>query len=445
MICDIAIIGAGPGGYSAALRAVKKGADVVLIEKEELGGVCLNKGCIPSKTLLKSASLYREINKSGNYGINIEHATINMGKIIERKNKVVSALKSGLTLHLEREGIKIIKADAKIEEGKIIAGDKIIEAKKVIIATGSSPAKPPIKGIDSEDVIFSDQLFVMDKIPSSIIVIGGGVIGLEFASFFNMLGSKVFIIELKDSILQGFDEDIKAEAKKVFSRQGIEIITGAIVKEIKDGTVVYEKEGNTEEISGEKVLVSTGRVPNINGLFNDKSTIEMKNGFISVDNKMRTNINNIYAIGDVTGKSMLAHTAMAEGIIAADNALGKELKMSYTAIPKCVYTYPEIASVGMTENEAIELGYKVKKAKTPVRTNGRAFADGSIEGFANILADEKTDKILGVHIIAPYATEMISEAVLALTKGLTINDVSDVIHPHPTVSEIIGDTLLELH
>jgi len=444
MFCDVAIIGAGPGGYSAALRAVKNGASVVLIEMDELGGVCLNRGCIPSKTLLKSASLYRDINKSSNYGIDVENISVSMHKIIERKNKVVSALKSGLTSHLKAEGIEIIKASAKIEGNRIVVGDTNLEARKIIIATGSSPAKPPIKGIDLKCVIFSDQVFLMEQIPSSIAIIGGGVIGLEFASFFNMLGSKVSVIELKDEILQGFDEEIQSEALKLFKRQGIEIINGAEVNEIKDGIVIFQKDGETKEVTGEKILISTGRTPNTKGLFDEDSKIIMDKGFIAVDKKMCTNIENIYAVGDVAGKSMLAHSAMAEGIIAAENAFGKELEMSYSAIPKCVYTFPEIASVGMTENEAVASGYQIKKAKAPVRSNGRALADGTIEGFIKILADEKTDRILGVHIIGPYATEMITEAEIAILKRMKIDEFDWIIHPHPTVSELIGNMLNDM-
>jgi len=444
MFCDVAIIGGGPGGYSAALKAVKNAASVVLIEADELGGVCLNRGCIPSKTLLKSASLFRDINKSSNYGIDVENVSVSMQKIIERKNKVVSALKSGLTSHLKAEGIQIINAPAKIEGNRIIVGDTNVEAKKIIIATGSSPAKPSIKGIDSESVIFSDQVFLMDQIPSSIVIIGGGVIGLEFSSFFNMLGSKVSVIELKDEILQGFDEEIQSEASKLFMRHGIDIITGAKVIEIKDGIVVFEKEGETKEVTGEKILVSTGRTPNTKGLFDKNSKIKMDKGFISVDKKMRTNIENIYAVGDVVGKSMLAHSAMAEGIIAANNALGNESEMSYSVIPKCVYTFPEIASVGLTENEAVASGYQVKKAKAPVRSNGRALADGTIEGFIKILADEKSERILGVHIIGPYATEMITEAEIAIIKRMKIDEFDLIIHPHPTVSELIGNMLNDM-
>lgn len=440
MTYNIAVIGGGPGGYNAALTAVKNGAKVILIEMDELGGVCLNKGCIPSKTLLKSASLYKDIKKSGAYGINVENVSIDMQKIIERKNKVVSALKSGLIADLKAKGVEIIKASAKIIHGtKITAGDKEIEAEKIIIATGSSTAKPPIKGIDSDCVMFSEQVLSIEEIPNSIVIIGGGVIGLEFASFFNMLGSKVAILELKDLILPGFDYEIQAEAEKIFRRQGIEIITGVQVNEIKNGVVSFEKEGETKEIAGEKVLVSTGRVPNTQGLFDKAADIKMNKGYITVDKKMRSSIENIYAVGDVAGVSMLAHSAMAEGRIAAENSLGKELEMSYKAIPKCVYTFPEIASVGMTEKEAADSGYQIKKYKAPLRANGRALADGNIEGFIKIVVDEKSEQILGVHIIGAYATEIISEAGLAVTRGLTVKEISEAIYPHPTVSESFGD------
>lgn len=445
MIYDIAVIGAGPGGYSAAIRAAKNEAKVILIEEDEYGGTCLNRGCIPTKAILKSASVFKDIKKAQGYGISLENSRIDLFAVIERKNKVVSGLRNGLIASFKALDIECIKEKAKIiGKNKIIAGGREINAEKIIIAAGSSPAKPVLKGIDSKFVIYSDEVLELVEIPESMVIIGGGVLGLEFAYFFNQIGTKVTVIEMKKNVLPGFDHEIASEISKLLVRQKIEIITEAIVKEINNDSVVFEESGEIQTRKGEKILISIGRTPNTKELFDDGVDIKMEKGYIHTDSYMRTNIENIYAVGDVNGKEMLAHTAIKEGVVAADNACGKEIEMNYNAIPKCVYTQPEIAWVGMTEEEVSSKNIKYIKSKVLVRTNGRAHADGNIDGFIKTIAEEETGKILGVHIIAPYATEMIAESVMALNIGLTYKEMDEVIHPHPTVSEIIEDTVIGL-
>lgn len=437
---DLIVIGAGPGGYSSALTAAGQGLKTAVIERDEAGGVCLNRGCIPTKSILKSALIYREIKKSYLYGIDVESSRLNFEKIIERKNKVVSALRSGINSALKTSGIDLIKGNAVvIGEKKVQVGNDILEAENIIIAAGASPARPRIDGIDDSSVMYSDEALLLDHIPASMVVIGGGVIGLEFAAAFNEFGSKVTVIEMRDNILPGFDKEIAGEIKKAMTRTGIEIFTSSQVKSIKNGKVVFEREGKTEEKHGEYVLVSVGRTADAGAVVSSELKLETRNGFIITDAGMRTNIKGIYAVGDINGKEMLAHTASAEGVVAAQNILGVETKMKYDAIPKCLYTFPEAAMAGLTEEEAVNSGYDIKCSRQPVRGNGRALADGNIEGMCKIVAESKSGKILGIHIAAPYASEMIAGAANAVNLGMKDIELSKLVFPHPTVSEIIGE------
>ena len=442
---DLIVIGSGPGGYSAALRASKLGAKVAIVERHELGGICLNWGCIPTKTLLKSAYIYREIRKASLYGIEVGMPKLDLAKVMERKNKVVNALKSGIKAQLKANNVEVIKGTARITKINEVCVDNIVlNAGNIIIATGSSPITPPINGIDDSCVIFSDQALSLSEVPSSMVIIGGGVVGLEFATLFNEFGTKVCIIEMKENILPGFDHEVAGEMKKILTRSGIEVITSACVEAIINGTVRFSRDGEIQERSGEKVLVCVGRRANTEGLFSEEVTVRMKSGFIDTDSSMRTSINNIFAIGDVNGREMLAHVASGEGVAAADNALGGESKVSYEAVPKCVYTFPEIATVGLTEIGAIEAGASIKTGKYPLRANGRAIAEGNIEGFAKVISKKESGKIIGAHIVAPYATEMISEYTMAISFGVNDSQMAKIIHPHPSISEILGEAANDL-
>ncbi len=443
---DIAILGAGPGGYNAALKAAKLGAKAVLIEKDQLGGVCLNWGCIPTKTLLKSSLTYRQVKKAYLYGIEIENARLDFDKVMQRKNKVVSALRSGLSSLLKTNGIEVINGTGCISGINRISIDNfIVEAKNIIIATGTSPDVLPVEGMEDSCVILSDQALSLDEVPASVVIIGGGVVGIEFAAMLNDFGTGVTVIELKENILSGFDFEVSVQMRKMLGRAGIEIITSASVKSIRDGVVTFEQQGQADARKADKVMVSVGRKPNTDGLFSSDLGLQMKNSYIITDFHMRTNVDNIFAIGDVNGKEMLAHTAYAEGTVAAENALGINSEMTYESIPKCVYTYPEIAMVGLTEIEAKDIyGSRIKVGKYPLRSNGRALAEGIIEGFCKVISNDKDGSILGVHIIAPYATEMINAATLAIKQGIKDIEISKLIYPHPTISEIIGEAFMEI-
>lgn len=443
MSYDVIIIGAGFGGYSAALRSAKHGAKVALIEKDEVGGVCLNRGCIPTKTLLKTALVYREIKRSSFYGIDIEKAVLNFDKVMERKNKVVKILRSGINLKLKESGVEIIKGTAKITGiHRVTVGNIDLKAENIIIAVGSKPAKPRIKGIDDNTVIYSDQALVLEQVPDSLVIIGGGVIGLEFAVLYSEFGSKICIIEMQDTILPTFDKEIAIEMTKILERAGIEVITSAKVKSIENGMIYFEKDNEIYQRRGDKILVSVGREPNTLGLFSVDLGIEMENGFVMTDTRQQTSVDNIFAVGDVNGRDMLAHVAYAEGLVAADNALGIKTEMSYKAVPKCLYTFPEVASVGISEEEAHKKALEIRVGKYPVRANGRALADGNIEGFAKIITDKISGKILGVHLIAPHATEMITGGVMAVDFEIKDFELTRLIHPHPTISEIVLEACL---
>ncbi len=437
---DIVVIGAGPGGYSAAVKAAELGARTVLIENSELGGICLNWGCIPTKTLLKSASVYRSIKKASVYGIEVGQAVPEFSRIMERKDKVVSALRSGMAANLKKNGVEVIKGTASISKpGEVSVDNEVMKAGAVIIAVGSSPSKPDITGIDDSSIIYSNQALSLDALPSKMVVVGGGSVGIEFAAVYNEFGVKVTVLELRESILPGYDHDISAEMKKVLTRAGIEVLTSAQVVSIENGVVSFTVNGEKTMRTGDKVLVSTGRKPNTYGLISGELGLETENGFIKTDSCLRTNVKGIYAVGDVNGKYMLAHTASAEGVAAAENALGLESEIQYGAIPRCVYTYPEAASVGMTEMEASNSAREVICTRQAVRANGKALADGYTEGFAKLITDKTDGRLLGLHLVAPDASEMITEGTLAIKYGLKTRELTRIIHPHPSVSEIIAE------
>ncbi len=438
---DAAVIGAGPGGYVAAIRCAQLGLKTAIVEYREMGGTCLNRGCIPTKALLHSAEVFDEINKdSKELGINVENVSVDFGKVAKRKDKIVKQLSGGVAALVKARKIAIINGKAAFTgKNSFSVEGKEYSAKNIIIATGSEPARIPIPGIDREGVMNSDGVLSSDKLPESVVIIGGGVIGIEFATLYSSFGKKVTIVEALPRILNTLEEDVSATMSKLLKKRGVEIHTGAKVTEIKDGLkVVFEENGKVGETEGEAVVVAIGRRPLTSGIGLEKAGVELtEKGFVKVNDKMETSAPGIYAIGDITGKIQLAHVASAQGLVAAANAAGKEKKMSYEIIPSCIYSNPEIAAVGMTEAEARAKGLQIKTGIFSTAGNGRSKILGCQEGYARLVTDARTGEILGATIVAPHATDMIAEIVTAMKAEATVEEIADAIHPHPTVSEII--------
>jgi len=457
---DIAIIGAGPGGYVAAIRASQLGGRVVVMEKEELGGTCVNRGCIATKALLASANLLNSVKKGSDFGINSGEASVDFSVIAKRKEKIIKQFVNGIAQLFKSHGIVLIRGKGRLTER---IKDKMIEieaekndgsvekvmANKLIIATGSVPAQIPGISIDKREVITSDQALELEEIPSSLLVVGGGVIGVEFASIFNSLGSKVTIVELLERIIPTEDGEISEELKKFLVRSGIEVNTGVKVREIVSDNgkrkVIMETPRGREEKVAQKVLIATGRRPYTEGLGLEKVGIELEKGRILVNERTETNLPGVFAIGDVVGGVLLAHVASAEGIVAGENAMGGQSKIDYRVIPNCIYSIPEVASVGLSEERAKEMGYEVSVGRFPFLANARATIIGERVGLVKILADRKTDAILGVHIVGPDATELIGEASVAIKARVTTKDLERIIHAHPTLSEGIFEAAQDVH
>ncbi len=436
---QVAVIGGGPGGYIAAIRAAQLGKQTVLVEKRELGGTCLNRGCIPTKALLHSADTYRGLKEAKALGITVGDCSFQYKKMAKRKDKVVKRLRSGVESLVTGHGAEIICGEARLTGPHTIQiGEQTIEAEQIILATGSEPAIVPVPGHNLPGVVTSDGVLAMDECPESVVIIGGGVIGVEFASLFSGLGKPVTIIEMMPSILFGNDRDICESITNLLQEQGVVIYTNAKLKEIKEGlSCIFEKEGEVLSAEGALVVMATGRKPVTSQLGLETAGVACERGFVPVDQELRTNVPHIFAIGDITGKQQLAHVASAQGMIAALNAAGEHRNLHYDAVPGCIYSVPEIACVGMTEEQATAAGHKVKVGRFDVSGNGRSLAIGCQDGFIKLIADAESRKVLGCHILAPHATEMIGEMTLAIANGLTAVDVGNTIHPHPTVSEIL--------
>ena len=450
---QIAVLGGGPAGYVAAIRASQLGAKVVLIEEKELGGVCLNSGCIPTKALIKTSEVSNTIKKSKEFGIESNISRINWNVANDRKNRIVKNLNLGLETLLPAKGIKVLKGKGYINRpGQISVstseGEILVTCEKIIITTGSAPLIPNIEGISSKGVITSSEALNLTELPKSIVIVGAGAIGIEFAAMFNSLGTKVTVIEMKDKILPNEDKEISTELLKIMKRQGITFKLSASVKDIteaEDGLDVKIAEENKDSsLKCDKILVAIGR--KLNSDFEEVKHlgIQVEKGAIVVDKNMETNIKGIYAAGDVIGGKLLAHLAFMEGKVAVENALGIESRINYYALPSCVYSNPEVASVGINEEDASNLGIEVSVGKFNFRNNGRALCLGEREGFVKIIID-KDNIIIGGQIIGANASEMISEITLAITLEAKADVLADMIHPHPTLSEAVweacGDAL----
>lgn len=440
---DIAILGAGPGGYVAAIKGSQMGAKTVLIEKEDIGGVCLNKGCIPTKTLLKSAKVYEEIMSSQKFGIDIKDKSsisINLDEMQKRKNQVVKQLTGGVKVLLEKNGVDVVKGYGEIVDKNTLKVNKeTIKAKNLIIATGASPRIPNIEGIkeamENGYVLTSKEMLELEEIPKELIIIGGGVIGCEFAALYNSLGTKVTILQRSSRILGKLDKDIREEMTRIIKKSGIDIVYDVSIEKFDKNKVFSSINGEKKIFQNDKILISMGTIPNAKGL--ERLGLDINKKGVVTNDRLETNIKGVYAIGDVNGRYMLAHVASAEGITAVENIMGKETKINYERIPSCIYSFPEVGTVGLTEEEAKEKGHEIIISSFPLKANGKALAEGDSNGFIKIVADKQYGEVLGVHIIASHATDMIAEAVTTMELEGTVHELAKAIHPHPTLSEIV--------
>jgi len=453
---DLAIIGGGPGGYVAAGRAGAAGLSVVLFEKRSLGGVCLNEGCIPTKTLLYSAKIYDYTRHADRYGVAVESSSIDFGAIFKRKEKVVRKLVGGVKAQMKGAGVEVVVGDAVIMGKKdglveINCADSIFQARRLLICTGSEAVVPPIPGLREslgDAVLTNREILELKEQPEELVIIGGGVIGMEFASFFCSIGTKVTVIEMMPKILGPMDEEISAMLKAQYEKKGVEFHLGCKVVAVEGNEVVYEDaEGSSCRAHGDKILVSVGRRAVLQGFGLETLGVELalnpagRPYGIKVDECMRTSVPDVYAAGDVTGFSMLAHTASREGEVAVNTMLGRQDRMSYNAIPGVVYTNPEVAGAGLTEAEALSKGLDVSVLKLPMAYSGRFVAENERgEGLCKIVVDRLSREVLGVHMLGNPCSEIIHSACMAIDSKMTVDQLKEIVFPHPTVSEILKET-----
>lgn len=454
--CDLTIIGGGPGGYVAAIKAAKMGANVVLVERESLGGTCLNWGCIPTKALVRTAELFDNIKNIEDYGLSVGDYNVDMAKVIKRKNAIVERLVGGIHYLIEKNNIKLIKGSGKLEDKNTVvveAENQITQiiSKNIIIATGSEPTRLSIPGSYLKGVLDSKDLLVIQKLPEKLAIIGGGVIGMEFAFIYSSFGVEVSVIEYLDDILPMLDKDVITAIRKAAEDKGIRLYTGSEVKKIietDDGkySVQFTTQGEMNDLTADKVLMAVGRKPFLNGLQLEKAGVETneKGHGIKVNTRMQTTTDNIYAIGDVTNMIQLAHVASHQGIVAVENILNNDVEMDYTAVPSAIFTHPEIAAVGLTEKEALRQGLDVEAGTFPYVANGKALAMGDDRGFIKIVKDKNSKRIVGATIIGINAADLIASLTLIIKNELTTKQIIETIFAHPTTAEIIHEGILSV-
>ncbi len=444
---DIAIIGGGPAGYNAAEKAVAGGLKTVLFEKKALGGVCLNEGCIPTKTLLYSAKILDNIKGASKYGISVEgEAGFDLGKIIGRKDKVVKKLTGGVKMKLTGAGVAIVEGEALIKGEangniQITSAGQTYSAKYLLVCTGSDTVIPPIKGLSEISYWTSKEALDIKELPATLAIIGGGVIGIEFASFFNSMGVKVSVIEMMPEILGVMDKETSAMLRTDYAKRGVDFYMNAKVVEVSAKDVTIEKDGKTQKINAEKILVSVGRKANITNVGLESLKIELLKNGVKVNEYMQTSHPRVYACGDITGYSLLAHTAIREGEVAVNHILGEDDVMSYKAIPGVVYTNPELAGAGKTEEELKATRTPYSVLKLPMAYSGRFVAENEVGSGLCKLIVNGDDQIIGCHMLGNPASELIIMATVAIEKGYTVEEFQKIVFPHPTVSEIIRETL----
>lgn len=437
---DLVVIGSGPGGYPAAIRASGLGLKVALIEMGEVGGTCLNRGCIPSKALIRSARFYHEIGHAAEFGVEVEKVSLDFPKMVDRSRKVVEKIRSSLESLIKAHGVTLFRGKAKFvspSEIKVLGEENLLlKTKKTIIASGSEPRIVPAFPTDGVKIHDSTSLLLCKKLPESLVVIGGGVIGCEFASMMNLLGVKVTIVELLERILSTESPEVSKHLTRVFKKRGIEVLTGVSVESVTANGAVLTKLKNGEEIRSESALVSVGRKVNVDELDLAKAGLSLnERGALSVNDQMETAVPGIYAIGDVLGRFWLAHVATHQGVVAAQNAAGVSSKMHENAVPSVIFTDPEVASVGLTVEKAREKGYRAEAGSFPFMALGKAHALGNTDGFAEVVIDQETGQILGAQVIGDEASTLIAEMTLAVANELTVECLTETIHAHPTLPE----------
>ena len=468
---DVVIVGGGPGGYPAAIRAAQYGLRVALIEKERVGGVCLNWGCIPTKAMLRSADVLETMQHSADFGILADNVRLDYPAVLKRKDTIVKGLTDGVGQLLKANGVTVYQGHARFTNANALdvvgvgksplgAGGPMYNApadgvgqptarvagKHIIIATGSTPAQLPIPGVDLAGVINSDGAFLLKDVPKRIVIVGGGAVGTEWATLFSAFGSEVTLVELLPNLLPIEDEDMGRTLSRSFQKRGIKVLTNSTVAKIEEGSekrartlrvTITDKEGKNEQtVEADNVLIGVSRRPNTIDLNLEKTGVQTdKRGYITVDDRMRTNVNNVFAIGDVVGKIQLAHVATHQGLVTAGVIAGHDEKMDYKAVPAATFTHPEVASVGLTEQKARDAGHDVVVGKFPFAALGRAQTYGNTDGLMKIVADKKYGEILGVHVIGPSASDLIPEGVLAIQLEATLEDIANTIHAHPTLGE----------
>jgi len=447
---ELVIIGGGPAGYIAAFRAAQLGISPTLVEEKALGGTCLNRGCIPTKFLLHGAEVFQSVKEARQYGIDVSDVSLDLKLLQERKNRVISALVSGVQGQLRRSRVEVIQGRARLKPPRQVEinSGQTIQASKIIIATGSRPVVLPVPGADAPEIMNSERILALEELPQSMAIIGGGAIGVEMATFLSKFGSKVSILEMMPHCLPAQDAEIVAILDDAFKQDGTDVYCGVQVRRIEDSggskRVVFSDGESEQKLEAQAVAVCAGSRPNVEGLGLEECGVELENGCIRVNEKMETTAPGIYVAGDITGGMMLAYVAFAEGMVAADNASGKHSEMDYSVVPQCIFTSPEVASCGLTEEEARARGFELKIGRFPFIANGMAHILGECRGLVKIITERKYGQILGVHIIGPRATSLIQEVALAMKLEATSEDIARTLHPHPSLSEAIWESALDV-
>ncbi len=452
-MANILVIGAGPGGYVAAIRLAQLGQKVTVCDQAQIGGVCLNQGCIPTKALLYATNILQTTKEAQNFGVRFSNPEVNLLELNNWKNRIVQRLRQGIEYLFRSYQIEFIPALAHFIDNKTVelkensGRSQPLKPDKIIIATGAKPLLLPGIDLDNEKLIFPDAALQINEIPNQLLIVGAGAVGLEFATIYSRLGSKVTVVEMMDQILPGTDREIAQQLLRILQKQGIAIKLRTKL-EIKDSKLTLNslEAEKAQEIYADKVLIAVGRQPLTDNLGLENTNIAQdENGFIIVSKFYSTRVPNIYAVGDVVGPPLLAHKAMAQGIVVAELIAGTEAPSLLKIVPNCVYTDPEMATVGMTEEEAIKIGKEILVGKVNLTAIGRSHTMNRIDGMAKVIADKYSDIILGVHILAPEASNMIAEAALALAKQMTVKEFIQTVHPHPTLSELLLEAAANVH